>query len=172
MKERRIEKRAGFSLVELLIVIGVIAILVGGVGLSIALLRSTDTKSAAYEINSSLTDLKSRTTGGEKQPYLYLYCLNNTYYLDMKNVEPDAYTPTTEAKEIGDTRLKIAYGAGKTAVQDAPDGFLCLALRKKDGAFLDEGKCVCPEKITIEDNKFSYVVHLVKDTGRHYVEEK
>ena len=48
-------KREGFSLMEMIIIIGIIGILAGAVGLSIGLLKSTDTKSTAYDINSSLT---------------------------------------------------------------------------------------------------------------------
>lgn len=55
----------------------------GAIGLSIGLLKSTDTKSTAYDINSSLTDVKSKTMGGKGQPYMYLYRLNSSYYLDV-----------------------------------------------------------------------------------------
>lgn len=172
MKEKKIEKRAGFSLVEMLIVIALMGILVGGVSLSIGLLRSTDTKGAAYDINSALTDLKSRTTGGKAQPYLYLYCLNHTYYLDTSYTEPDTYTPTADAKEIGDTQLQISYGAEKNAVEAATDGYVCIGFQKKDGAFLVEGKCICPGEIYVEaDDASTYVVHLIQDTGHHYVED-
>ena len=171
------DRRKGFSLVEMVIVIGIMAVLVGGIGLSIGLLRSADTKGAAYGINSALTNLKSRTTGGKDQPYLYLYLLNNKYHLDTSIEKPDTYTPTADSKEIGDTRVQITYGSDKKALADASgggsDNVLCIAFRKKDGAFLVEGKCVCPEEIYVgTDNVADYVVHMVQDTGHHYIEEK
>ena len=167
------DRRKGFSLVEMVIIIGMIGILVGGTGLAIGLLRSADTKGAAYDINSALTNLKSRTTGGKDQPYLYLYLLNNEYHMDTSIEKPDTYTPTADSKEIGDTRLQITYGSDKKALEDAPDGFLCIAFRKKDGAFLVEGKCVCPEEIYVgTDNVADYVVHMVQDTGHHYIAEQ
>ena len=173
MKTKSALVRKGFSLVEMIIVIAIMGILVGTVGLSIGLLRSTDTKGAAYDINSKLTDLKSRTTGGKEQPYLYLYFFDETYYLDFSYTEPDAYTPSKNAKEIGDANLNILYGSDKKSLHDAPNKFLCLAFRKKDGAFLVEGKCECPETIYVEaDDASAYVIHMVQDTGHHYVEEK
>lgn len=171
--KREKKRREGFSLVEMMIVIGIIGILVGGIGLSLVLLRSTDTKGAAYDINSALTNLKSITTGGKDQPYLYLYAIGTEYYLDTSYEEPDSYTPTTDAKEIADTRLQISYGSAKDALEDASGGFLCIGFQKKDGAFLDDGKCSCPQEIYVEaDDATDYTVHMVKDTGHHYIEER
>lgn len=181
MWKKEIYKRAGFSLMEMVVVIALLGILVSGIGLSIGLLRSTDTKGAAYDINSGLTDLKSRTTGGKNQPYMYLYFLDQAYYLDISYVEPDAYTPTTDAKEIGDDRLQILYGTGKNALEGAADGFICIAFQKKDGAFLTDetgmclkdGKSTCPEVIYVDaDDAPGYAVYMIPDTGHHYVEEE
>lgn len=180
MKGKGNDGRKGYSLMEMVVVIALMGILVSVIGLSIGLLRSADTKGAAYDINSGLTDLKSRTTGGKDQPYLYLYSLNQTYYLDLSYVEPDVYTPTAEAKEIGDSRLQILYGTGKTALSDAPDGFICMAFQKKDGAFLmdetgaclKDGRSTCPEIIhVVADDATNYMVHMIPDTGHHYVDE-
>ncbi len=179
MTERNSGLREGFSLVEMLIVIALLGILTGGIALSIGLLRDTDTKGAAYDINSTLTDLKSRTTAGKSQPYLYLYFLNQTCYLDIDYTEPAHYTPTTNAKEIGDDRLLISYGSGKVPLGNGADDFICIAYQKKDGAFLQDadgnckkdGKSTCPEKLYVEaDDASGYVVHMIPDTGHHYVE--
>lgn len=181
MKGKKTVDRKGYSLVEMLIVIALLGILVGGIGLSIGLLRSTDTKGTAYDINSGLTDLKSRTTGGKDQPYMYLYSINNTYYMDITYIEPSAYTPTTDAKEIGDNRVQITYGTDKKNIEDAADGFICLAFQKKDGAFLkdEDGNCLkdgkntCPEVVYVSaDDASAYVIHMVPDTGHHYIEEE
>lgn len=173
MKHSKTTWREGFSLMELMIVITLMSILVGTVALSVGLLRSADTKGAAYDVNGRLTDLKSKTRGGKDQPYLYLYRLNQKYYLDFSNTKPDDYSPTTSAREIGDKGLKISYGSVKKALEDAPNGFVCLAFQKKDGAFLVSGKCECPEVIYVEaDGAPTYAVYMVKDTGHHYIEQK
>lgn len=187
MAGERTEKRDGFSLIELVIVIALMGILVGGIGLSIGLLRAADTKEAAYAINGGLTDLKSRTTGGKDQPYMYLYSLNDTYYLDISYNPPVAsggavkFTPTTDAKEIGDSRMQILRGSDKEELGDSPEGFVCIAFQKKDGAFLknasdqclQNGVSTCPEEIhVVGDGASEYVIHMIPDTGHHYVEEK
>ena len=173
MKNSKITWREGFSLVELIIVIAITCILVGAVTLSVTLLRSTDTKGAAYNINGRLTDLKSKNRGGKDQPYLYLSRLNQNYYLDVSNTKPEDYSPTVNAREIGDKGLKITYSPAKKALEDAPNGFICLAFQKKDGAFLVSGKCECPEVIYVEaDGAPTYAVYRVKDTGHHYIEQK
>lgn len=139
--------REGFSLMEMIIIIGIIGILAGAIGLSIGLLKSTDTKSTAYDINSSLTDVKSKTMGGKGQPYMYLYRLNSSYYLDVTDQKPADYSPTTDAKEIGDTDVSISFGSTKQSLDGVSDGFICFAFQKKDGAFFVSGKCICPEEI-------------------------
>lgn len=169
-REKRI--RDGFSLVEMMVIIGIIGILVGGVGLSIGLLRAADTKGAAYDINSALTNLKSMTTGGKEQPYLYLYSHSNNYYLDVTYEKPDTYTPTTDAKEIGDSLMKISYDLNEADDLTTP---ICIAFRKKDGAFLVDGECICPNKIYVGESDSGasdadYVICLVQDTGHHYIE--
>lgn len=170
--------REGFSLMEMVIIIGIIGILAGAVGLSIGLLKSTDTKSTAYEINSSLTKVKSMTIGSKDQPYMYLYRLGSSYYLDVTNEKPKDYSPTTDAKEIGDTDVSIYFGSAKQSLDGVSDGFICFAFQKKDGAFLvfdngSMGKCICPEKIYVEASGApTYVVHMIQDTGHHYIEEK
>ena len=168
-------KREGFSLMEMIIIIGIIGILAGAVGLSIGLLKSTDTKSTAYDINSSLTKVKSKTMGGKGQPYMYLYRLGSSY---VTNKEPKNYSPTTNAKEIGDTDVSISFGSAKQSLNGVSDGFICFAFQKKDGAFLvfdngSMGKCICPEEIYVEAlGAPTYIVHMVQDTGHHYIEEK
>lgn len=173
MKESRQRIRDGFSLVEMIIVIAIIGILVTSVSVSVVLLRSADTKEVAYDINNGLTNLKSKTLGDKDQPYMYLYCLDDTYYMNISYTEPDLYVPTTDATPIENTQIKIFYGEEKKPLIGIPDGFLCVGFRKKDGAFLVEGKCICPEEIYVEaENATSYVVHMVQDTGNHYIEEK
>lgn len=167
------EKREGFSLMEMIIIIGIIGILAGAVGLSIGLLKSTDTKSTAYDINSSLTDVKARTMGGKGQLYMYLYRLGSSYYLDVTNKKPADYSPTTDAKEIGDTDVSVSFGSAKQSLDGVSDGFICFAFQKKDGAFLVSGKCICPEEIYVEASGApTYIVHMVQNTGHHYIEEK
>lgn len=156
-------KREGFSLVEMIIVVAVMGILIGGVALSYNLVRSVDTKGAAYDINNSLTDLKSKNMAGNKAVYMHLYRHNAAYYIAYS--ENETFTATDEAKKIGNSSLKITCKDATGTTSDL--SMVHIGIQKKDGAFL------CgPSEITISANHApTYKVQLIQDTGKHYVEK-
>ena len=154
--------REGFSLIELMIVIALLAILTGGAALSYNLVRSADTKGTAYDIDSALTELKSRNMSRNKLLYLHLYRYQGTYYIDY--TESESYTPGGDGTEIGDREVTITCDG--TALADGDE--VTIGIQKKDGAF-SKG----PEEIHItDDGADRYIVYLIRDTGNHFVEEK
>lgn len=160
MKQGKMSGRDGFSLIELIIVIALMAILTGGIALSYNLIRSADTKGTAYDIDSGLTDLKSKNMGGNKLLYMHLYRYNGTYYIDYTATE--SYTPGGNGIEIGDSEVTIIYDGVTLADGDE----VTIGIQKKDGAF-----SLGPEEIHIvNEDGTGYIVYLVRDTGKHYVE--
>lgn len=174
----------GFSLVELIIVMAIMAVLVGGTALGISFLYATDAKEVAYEINSGLTDLKSRNMAGSSAVYLHINKYNGSYYLTY--TDSASFTPDGSGKELcGDNfSFKTTYNIRKASDdtdQETEDRTLsdkediCIGVLKKDGSFLyqnsgsDRKEAPCVIQI-IYDNETKYTVYLVTDTGKHYVE--
>ncbi|MCI5732216.1 MAG: prepilin-type N-terminal cleavage/methylation domain-containing protein [Eubacterium sp.] len=158
----RNSEREGFSLIELVIVIAILAILTGGIALSYNLVRSADTKGTAYDIDSNLTNFKSRSMGSNKQIYMHLYRYSGDIYVDY--TEEESYTPAGAGEMIGDSEVTVSCDA--TVMADG--SVTTIAIQKKDGAFVKG-----PKEIKVSDgDSSSYVVYLIKDTGKHYVEEK
>lgn len=163
MKQGRMLSRSrdGFSLIELIIVIALMALLTGGVTLSYRLIRSADTKGTAYDIDSALTDLKSKNMAANKLLYLHLYRYEGAYYIDY--TESESYTPDGNGTEIGDSEVTITCDG--TALADGDE--VTIGIQKKDGAF-----SAGPEEIRVTDDGVTgYIVYLVRDTGSHFVEE-
>lgn len=159
------EKRQGFSLMELVIVIAIMAILTSLMALSLGYLRTADAKGVAYGINSSLSDLKSRTMSKSGAVYMHLLEHEGSYYA----VYTDSNAPVSVGAGAGVPGEELGSSA-VTVVCDGTQlpagGDVCFALRRKDGAFT-EG----PQKIDVTaQNGTEYTVYLIPATGRHYVE--
>ena len=157
----KVKERDGFSLVEMIIIIAIVGILTGGIAISYNLVRSADVKGMAYDIDSSLTNLKSKNMGSNKQLFMHLYKQSGNYFIDYTKEE--SYTPSGEGESVGESGISLKYDG-----KELTDGeVITIGIQKKDGA-----SSVGPEEIEVyDDNLNDYMVYLVKDTGKHYVEE-
>ena len=155
-------KRDGFSLIELIIAIAILAIFVGVISLSIGLLRSADTKGLASGINGSLTDLKAKTESHQGPYYLHIYKATDGYY---------AHFGDTASFEIpsdvgSDERLGASNLIVKTdSVEIDGTNSVVVKIQKKDGAY-----SMAPQYFEVYngDSK-DYTVVLARDTGLHYI---
>ena len=133
----------------------------GGIAVTYNMVRSADVKGMAYDIDSSLTNLKSKNMGSNKQLFMHLYKQSGNYFIDY--TEEESYTPSGEGESVGESGISLKYDG-----KELTDGeVITIGIQKKDGAF-----SVGPEEIEVYDNNVNdYMVYLVKDTGKHYVEE-
>ena len=156
-----VKERDGFSLMEMIIVIAILGMITGGIAVTYNMVRSADVKGMAYDIDSSLTNLKSKNKGSNKQLFMHLYKQSGNYFIDY--TEEESYTPSGEGESVGESGISLKYDG-----KELTDGeVITIGIQKKDGAF-----SVGPEEIEVYDNNVNdYMVYLVKDTGKHYVEE-
>ena len=68
----KVKERDGFSLMEMIIVIAILGMITGGIAVTYNMVRSADVKGMAYDIDSSLTNLKSKNMGSNKQLFILL----------------------------------------------------------------------------------------------------
>ena len=157
----KVKERDGFSLMEMIIVIAILGMITGGIAVTYNMVRSADVKGMAYDIDSSLTNLKSKNMGSNKQLFMHLYKQSGNYFIDY--TEEESYTPSGEGESVGKSGISLKYDG-----KELTDGeVITIGIQKKDGAF-----SVGPEEIEVyDDNVNDYMVYLVKDTGKHYVEE-
>ena len=143
----KVKERDGFSLMEMIIVIAILGMITGGIAVTYNMVRSADVKGMAYDIDSSLTNLKSKNMGSNKQLFMHLYKQSGNYFIDY--TEEESYTPSGEGESVGESGISLKYDG-----KELTDGeVITIGIQKKD------------------NNVNDYMVYLVKDTGKHYVEE-
>lgn len=149
----------GFSLVELIIVIAILAILTGGVGYGLSSLEAADAKKCAYNIKSGIGRAKSETMSKTKPTNLFLYRYDGDYYL--KYSQADSVTLDNKGEDIGGSRTTIEFDDGSSL----SDGNVRkISLARKDGSFT-EG----PITITVSGNS-TYTLKLIHSTGKYFIE--
>lgn len=179
VKNKRMTKKAGFSLIELIIVIAIMAIFVGIATLSIGLIRSADTRGLASAINDSLTDLKSYTESHKGPYHMFIYKIDDSgFYSHFQEGEVFSYpesSPNEGDKRLGMATLRVDFVDGTDgSTKTIGDGsgtskvYAKFRIQKKDGSYLDAPKSLSVFKGSTCDFK----VLLTKDTGLHYVEQQ
>lgn len=185
---KAMKEKQGFSLIELVIVIGIMAVVFGFMSLGLWYVFAEDAESVAHSINSGLTDLKSENTSKSAPTYLHLYMDDGTYYLiQTENV---IYNPTTDGKgtKIGYDNVTVTIDTiSNTATPVNADNVVTFGISKKDGAIKtwvrnktdalglpddhkEDGVITTGlTKVKCNLNSDNYCVKVVQLTGKHFV---
>lgn len=169
----------GFSLVELLAVIAIGAVLMGGTAISMNFLNYGDVTKCTRNINDAIRNLKvdslSRSTrhcylvirwDAGKEAY-YMIDAVSKEELDETNWDEKALSLSLPEK-IGTGKITISYtdrtdGTGMEALRDEIP--LIISFKAESGAFLSEWK-----QINITSKEITSTIHMVTKTGNHYID--
>ncbi len=169
--------REGFSLIELIIAIAILAIFVGVVSLSVGLLRSADTKGLASHINDSLTDLKAVTQAHTGPYYLHIYRDEDAYWKCFDSNSTFAKPATNESQNrLGPDSMavKVISPTGSDSLLgNSGSESVTVSIKKKDGSY-NSGIPVAFEVYKSSDGSGTpdYKVILAEKTGLHYLEQQ
>lgn len=191
MKKRQ-NLEAGFTLVEMIITIAIMAILAGVAAGSMSLITAGNAKKSSARFNSALNEAQVQTMSRVKPTYLYLYRASNGRIM-VATSESDAAdacktigeitAATRKEREVGDSTITVKYTQNSTEKTLGDGEILRITYRKDSGAY-DVGESGHTNDFSLApaDRKFisevkfegksSYKVKMVKETGRHYVEKK
>ena len=168
----------GFSLLELLIIISIGAVLIGGTAFSLNLLNYGNVTKCTRKLNESIRDLKvesiSRST---EHCYLILRfdATEEAYYMVTAVSEEELDESNWEEKaQILSYPQKLAFNKVNISYSNRSDGTdsvdlkekspLIISYKAESGAFASEWK-----QITIESKGISSSIHMVTKTGNHYI---
>ena len=149
----------GFSLIELIIVIAIMAILSTFAFYGLHYLSMADAKGCAQDINSSVSNVKSLTMSKTKDVYMLLYRYDDNYYVKL-STNKSMTVDDKECKKVGSSDSFHIVCDG-TELKNGDSRL--IEITRRDGSFV-----TCPKRIQVNGGG-EYSVWLIKNTGKHFV---
>lgn len=174
MKDNR-----GFSLIELIVVMAIIALLIGGTAIGIRILSYTDTEKITKTVDQSLHKLRIDTMSkGNLYHYLFIAWndtkeeyeigyVTGTVALNGTNWDDGSVSTISNRKGLCSSKVTISYsdhsiGSDLQEISTSND-VLLLQYYVHSGAF--QSNC---RMISIVNGSKNTSIHLVGKTGKHY----
>ncbi len=182
---RRIEKdNRGFSLVELIIVIAIIAAVITTAALSVGLVFSANARTCANDIIGAISECKIATmSGGRGNVRLLLYRdAGGNIFSELQTRESstsDWVTGNDGAEKIGARRCMVGTSDGGddlpqksgSGVPTLEAGLWEIYFDRSSGSFLYDGATTTSvDDIYVQGGSKNYHIHLEKLTGKTTLE--
>ncbi|MDE6318213.1 MAG: type II secretion system GspH family protein [Lachnospiraceae bacterium] len=173
-ERRKTEKlnNAGYSLVEMVIVIAILALLVGTVVYSVIMVFSANAKTTANNIQRAIADCKV-TTMGRSAAYMELYrdASDQNVYTRMYVWDNSAgdYAPA-EPQKVGTSRVYVAYKPKNGIETELTAGDkIKITFDRASGGFTDDGSGNIYVKLHVVGGSKDYDIVLTELTGKSEV---
>ncbi len=166
------KKNAGFSLVEVVVVIAIMGILVGMSALGISMMFSRDAEKCATEIEAGLDKLRSYTMAKKGSWYMEIAKPDNDYILTIYRNTGSGDT-AYEQTNLGN---RVTLYSGSTEISgvriqyNKVTGGVAKVDMDNTGTWAEPSDIV---RIRVDSNRTdrSKTVNIVRLTGRHFLEE-
>ncbi len=167
----------GYSLVELIIVIVIMALLSGTVLFSISMIFGASAKACANDIKEALAENKVTAMGkSEAKVEIYRDASDNNIYIIQWVKEGGVWKPkkvddagNAVPEKVGNSRVYVAYEEkdSSTEVELTAGSSLQLCYDRGNGGFSKKSEnCILCEKIYVKGGSRSYVLTLTELTGK------
>lgn len=180
----------GFSLIELIVVIAIMAVMIGVTGFSLAFLFGADARQAAAKIGAQLNETKTGSMSRYDESMTLAYRTKDT----AKGIPSDGYyaenrTWTIENtdqlvkededtifREVGSSRVNITiyYDGGKSLVLGDTHS-VTISYNRTSGAMdktVIDGSTVAPvtlESMVVSSASKEYTITFIPETGKHMI---
>ncbi len=152
----------GFSLIELIVVVVILALMSTGVMAGLGYLTLANTSKCATKIDSGFTTLKSKNMAKAETTYMHLYNYNDDYYIVYNDLDEDSFTPDGSGEQIGNYKLKVSMDDDPIESGES----VCFSIRKKDGGFTNT---LSPTSKIVVSGQTSKEITIVTSTGKHFI---
>ena len=166
------KSNAGFSLVELMVVVAIISVLIGAVAITYSIVGKANAKSYATTLKQALATARSETMGRVQNTYeLILTCdSDGTAYVQIGQ--------TGRREEIGSDKIPVSIYSGGQNNPLTPGTVFTMKFSKSDGrvtsmSFGYGETFASPSELCFQcgvDGGKHYTVHVIKQTGKVYMD--
>ncbi len=160
----------GYSIIELIIVLAIIAIIISTVFYSIILVFSANAKSCANNIQRSIGDCKV-TTMGKSAAYMELYRdADQNVYTRMYVMDSGGSYVPSEPQKVGTSRVYVAYTPkGDVETELLAGDKIEIRFDRASGGFEEDASGNIYEKLHVQGGSKKYEIVLTKLTGKSEV---
>lgn len=163
----------GYSLVELIIVIAIMALLAVTTLFSISMIFGASAKACANDIKEALAENKVTAMGkSEAKVEIYRDAADDCVYVRQWVKKGDVWE-SKDPEQLGNSRVYVAYVAeGETDETELTAGSsLQICYDRSNGSFSDKSDgCILCEEIYVKGGSRFYKLTLTKLTGKVVVE--
>lgn len=161
----------GYSLIELVIVLAIIAVIMSAVFYSVILIFSANAKSTANDIQRAIGDCKVATMG-RASAYMELYrdAGNENVYTRMYVMDSSGTYVPSEPQKVGPRRVTVAYQPkGSSRTELLAGDSIEIWFDRATGGFQADVSGNLYEIIYVEGGSKKYNIILTKLTGKSEV---
>ncbi len=166
-------KNKGFSLVELMVVIAIMAVLTGLAGIGFGVVTGAKIKTASKEVKSALLDVRTTTMGKEGNYVAVLQDNGNKKMVSVGKLDEKGKFLSSRDIELDSSIVITAQLSSGEKTLDASG--LVFSFKKSSGSFdtcknlsgTDLGTC---KSITMVRGGRTYVLKLAQATGKVSIE--
>lgn len=180
----------GFSLVELIVVIGIMAVMIGIVSFSLSFLFGTEAKQAVQKVSAQLNETKTGAMSRYDETMILSYqnenisraIPSNGYYVKREsftiNGDLSSRSIGTEIRKVAATKVVITvYGTDGSAYVLGSSGTMhsvTISYDRASGALedalIDGTTPIKLDKITFKSGMKEYTIKFTPETGKHVIE--
>lgn len=156
----------GYTLIELVIALGIFIIITSGVLILLNGIAMTDTKEAAKSVDAILEKLRLDTMAKGSKSYLHIYYYGNGIYMKVSNEQNSALAEldSDSGKRICRKMSVYYWENGGTEKLLESDESIAISFNRSSGSFSSNYSSI---KFTYSNR--SSVIKCMKETGRHEV---
>ena len=168
--KRYLKDNKGYSLIELVIVIAIIALIISTVFYSLVMVFGANAKSCANDIQRAIGDCKV-TTMGKSSAYMELYRdTDQDVYTRMYVRDSSGTYVPSDPQKVGTSRVYVAYTPkGGVETELLAGDTIEIRFDRASGGFTADGSGNIYEKIHVQGGSKNYEIVLTELTGKSEV---